>query len=119
MRCEVNVAGYGKVKYLTTGVPGETWQGGEADYQVEDGPAHDDAVVDVEETDEDHGGHSSAAQQGTQTTYQRHAALAQVLPDCHLQHEDGDPTQQHRYEVHDQERPCHISLEGFYFWDNA
>ena len=40
-----------KCENLTAGIPGQTGEGGQADDEVEDGPAHDDAVVDVEEGD--------------------------------------------------------------------
>ena len=95
---------------LTAGVPGQAGEGGEADDQVEYCPAHYDAVVDVEEADQDHGGHPRPAQERTQTTYQRHPALPQVLAHRHLQHEDGDPAERHGDEVDDQEGAWRTSV---------
>ena len=68
----------------TARVPGQAGERGQADDEVEDGPAHDDAVVDVEEGHEDHGGGARAAQQRAEAPNQRHAALPQVLAHRHL-----------------------------------
>ena len=70
--------------FITTSVPRQVGQRGEADDEVEDGPAHDDAVVDIEEGHQHHGGRPRAPEQGTQPPHQGHPTLTQILTNSHL-----------------------------------
>ena len=52
--------------YLTASVPGKVWDSSKTNNQIEYGPANNDTIVDIEKTDQDHGGRTSSTQDRTQ-----------------------------------------------------
>ena len=84
--------------------PGKVGKVNEWVEEVEEGPGDHYDVVDVLEEDHHNGGVADSLEDGCKLAHHWHASLADVLANRDLEEEQGDPTNQHREEVRDQER---------------
>ena len=86
--------------------PGKVGKVNERVEEVEEGPRDHDDIVDVLEEDHHDGGVAHPLEDGCKLSDHWHAALADVLTHGDLEEEQGDPADQHREEVRNQERSC-------------
>ena len=86
--------------------PGKVGKVDEGVEEVEQGPGDHDDVVDILEEDHHDRGVAHALEDRGELAHHRHAALADVLTHGDLEEEQGDPADQHREEVRNQECSC-------------
>ncbi len=88
---------------LTAGAPGQIRDGHETANEIEERPGDDDAVVDIQEKDDGHGGVADALEDGDELSGHGGAALTEVLAGSHLLEEDGDAAGEHGDKVDEEE----------------
>ena len=91
---------------ITTRVPREIRNSTEGGHHVKNRPSDDNAVVNVQKEDQNHGSNANALEQRAQLCHQSHATRTQVLANGDFLEENGDSAKGHGNEINDEKSAC-------------